>query len=62
MLDCFQLLSLLKINYFKYGMIVKGKSNGWRELMAARLGRQLIKLLVVYLGIPLGANPKKAAT
>lgn len=61
-LDCLQLLSGLKINYSKSALIVLGKREEWRILMADTLGCQLVELPINYLGIPLGANPRKPAT
>lgn len=59
---CFQLLSGLKINLSKSGLIVLGSSEDWGKRMANRLGGQLVKLPTKYLGIPLGANPNKIGT
>lgn len=58
-LDCFQLLSGLKINFSKSALFVLGKNRGWESLMADRLGCKLVDLPINYLSIPLGANTKK---
>lgn len=60
--DCFQLLSGLRINLAKSGLIAIGRSKFWACTMAKRLGCQLVKLPTKYLGIPLGANPNKIST
>lgn len=61
MSDCFQVLSGLKINFHKSGLIALGKDRAWGGRMAEKLGCQLVELPVSYLGIPLGANPKNPA-
>lgn len=62
LLDCFQLLSCLNINFSKSGLIVLGKERDWGEQMAVKLGCQLVQLPIPYLGIPLGANTTKVST
>lgn len=61
-MDCFQLLSGLKINYSKSALMVIGRTEEWGNLMASRLGCQLVELPISYLGIPLGANPRNTET
>lgn len=60
-LDCFQILSGLKINFSKSGLIVLGKNSMWTSQMASKLGCNLVELPITYLGIPL-ANTNKLAT
>lgn len=62
MLDCFQLLAGLKINFSKSGLIGLGRSRVWGKEMVEKLGCQLVELPITYLGIPLGANIKKVST
>lgn len=45
-IDCFQLLSGLKINYSKSALMVLGKSKDWGELMVGRLGCQLVDMVI----------------
>lgn len=61
-LECFQVLSGLRINFSKFGLIVLGKYRAWGEQIAQRLGCQVVDLPIVYLAIPLGADPKKIST
>lgn len=58
-MECFQLLSGLKINRAKSGLIVIGRQEIWAANVANRLGCQPVKLPSRYLGIPLGTNPNK---
>lgn len=62
MMDCFQVLSGLRINFSKSGLIALGRSKLWGEQMAAKLGCKLIDIPISYLGIPLGDNSNKAST
>jgi len=56
----FQALSGLAVNYKKSGLIVIGKEASWAQGMANVIGCLLVELPVRYLGIPLGANMRKA--
>jgi len=56
----FQAMSGLAVNYHKSGLIVVGKEDEWAQNAAAVLGCSWVQLPIVYLGIPLGANMKKA--
>lgn len=62
LLDCYQLISGLKINYAKSGIICFGRNIEWIETIANKLGCQVVKLPTTYLGIPLGANLRRVKT
>lgn len=57
-LECFQILSVLKINFLKSTL---GKGRAWGEDMARKLGCKLVDLPITYLGIPLGRKSKKCS-
>ena len=58
----FQALSELAVNYHKSALIVIGKDDVWAKETAGLLECTRAQLPIVYLGIPLGANMKKAAS
>lgn len=61
-LDYFSLISRLRINYDKSALIPINCSNEWVEKMKSKLGYTVASLPIKYLGIPLGANPKRVET
>ena len=58
----FQTLSGLAVNYNKSAMVVLGKEERWAQQTAHILNCTWVKLPIFYLGIPLGANMKKASS
>lgn len=62
MLDCFRLMSGLRINYEKSAIIAINCSEGLVVELSANLRCQLLTLPLRYLGIPLHANPRKEET
>ncbi|CAL5355041.1 unnamed protein product [Camellia sinensis] len=61
-LRCFEILSGLKINFHKSAVCGVGVSTARMNEMAAVLNCKVKKLPLTYLGLPLGANPRKKAT
>ncbi|KAG6424338.1 hypothetical protein SASPL_114755 [Salvia splendens] len=62
LLNYFALTTWLRINYGKSVLIPIGCGQEWIEDILAALKCGVAKLPISYLGIPLGANPKKSAT
>ena len=62
LLDCFSLVSGLTINYSKSSVIPIGNKEVWAHVMGNKLKCKIQKLSIMYLGIPLGANPNKIST
>ena len=60
MLDCFGKMSSLSINYDKSAIIPLNYLENKVARLKDMLGCAIVSLLIQYLGIPLGANPKKA--
>lgn len=60
--DCFHLLTGLRINFNKSSLICIGREKAWARKIATRIGYQVAQLQITYLGIPLGANPRKEKT
>ena len=61
-LDCFSLMSGLRINYEKTAIIPLNCAKDWVLQMKSELNCSVLSLPVKYLGIPLGANPKRLET
>ena len=61
-LRCFALMSGLEINYQKSALIPLNCDEKWAVEANVYLGCGLEKLPFTYLGIPLGANPRKSCT
>ena len=62
LLDCFSLLSGLKINYSKSAIIPVGCEENWALELCDMMHCKLQNFPIIYLGIPLGANPSKVST
>lgn len=60
LLDIFSLMSTLAINYAKSAIVSLNCNLAKEEEVSMELGCLNLKLPIIYLGIPLGANPKKA--
>ena len=58
----FQAFLGLCVNYRKSGLLVIGKDEAWAQKMEQELGCTQIQLPIKYLGIPLGANMRKASS
>ena len=58
-LRSFELASGLKINFAKSSFGAFGQSQQWKQQAATFLHCGLLTLPLVYLGIPLGANPRR---
>ncbi|KAK3232396.1 hypothetical protein Dsin_004277 [Dipteronia sinensis] len=56
-LRCFEWASRLKINFHKSGLVKVGKIDGRIDEFAAVFGCKKPNLPILYLGLPLGANP-----
>lgn len=61
-LRCFELFSGLKINYHKRSLLRVNVSEGFLILAADFLNCKVAKAPFQYLGLPIGANPKKFST
>ncbi|KAG6404611.1 hypothetical protein SASPL_136862 [Salvia splendens] len=61
-LQCYALMSGLKINYKKSTLIPLNCDENWVERVRRSLNCGVSKLPLTYLGIPLGASPHKAQT
>lgn len=62
MMDCYYVLSGLRINYSKSACLPLGCTSSWVSHIEHKLGCQVVSLPISYLGIPLGSNPKSEAT
>ena len=60
-LRCFELISGLKINFAKSQFGTICKSEDWRKEAADYLNSSVLSMPFVYLGIPIGANPRHSA-
>ena len=58
-LRAFKLSSGLKINYGKSSFGVLGQSKQWKLQAASYLNCRIMPLSFSYLGIPIGANPRR---
>jgi len=58
-LRVFELASGLKINFAKSCFGVFGQSQQWEHQAANYLNCRLLALPLLYLGIPIGANPRR---
>ena len=58
-LRAFELISGLKINYAKSCFGAFGVSDQWRSDVAKYLNCTLLSIPFTYLGIPIGANPRR---
>ena len=58
-LKSFELVSGLKINFAKNYFRVIGKPEHWKKDAAKYLNCSLLYILFIYLGIPIGANPRR---
>ncbi|KAL5137894.1 putative ribonuclease H protein [Glycine soja] len=58
-LRAFELVSGLKINFAKSSFGAIGMSDSWKQNTAIFLNCSLLAIPFVYLGIPIGANPRK---
>ncbi|CAL5374865.1 unnamed protein product [Camellia sinensis] len=61
-LRCFELMSGLRINYHKSVTSGIGVQDAWLDEIAGRLNCKYQKLPFKYLGMPLGANPRRLKT
>ncbi|KAL5184207.1 hypothetical protein HKD37_17G047952 [Glycine soja] len=59
-LRTFEVVSGLKINFAKSSFGAFGKDDQWRQMAANYLNCSQLALPFVYLGIPIGANPRRA--
>lgn len=62
MLRCFELISELEVNFFKSSFGGVGVEREVRLDFAGRLNCRLMSIPFVYLGLPVGANPRKEST
>ena len=62
LLFSFQALSGLAVNYKKSALVVLERDEVWAQETAELLECSWVKLPILYLGIPLGANMKKVAS
>ena len=62
LLDCFSVMSGLKINFQKSTLIPLNCDEAWVESIKDTLGCSISSLLIKYLGIPLDANPRRVET
>lgn len=58
----FECFSGLKVNFAKSNLIGINVDDAWLEQMALRLHCKIGKIPFIYLGLPVGANPRRAAT
>ena len=58
-LRSFELVSGLKINFTKSSFGPIGKSEQWKKVAAKYLNYRLLSIPFTYLGIPIGANPRR---
>ena len=61
-LDCFGVMSGLRINYDKSALVLIHCDIGWVEQMKVVLCYMVVSLPITYLGIPSGANPNRVET
>ena len=61
-LQCFEVMLGLSINFEKSSIIPLNCQAGWTRRMCDILGCSSSRLPIKYLGIPLGANPKRVNT
>ena len=59
-LRSFELVSGLKINYAKSCVGAIGKSELWQKEAADYLNCNMLSMPFMYLGIPIGANPRRS--
>jgi len=59
-LRCFELASGLKINFAKSCFGAVGKFDQWRKEAAEYLNCRILSMPFTYLGIPIGANPRRS--
>ena len=59
-LRTFEVVSGLKINFAKSSFGAFGRDDQWRQMAATYLNCSQLALPFVYLGIPIGANPRQA--
>ena len=59
LLDCFSIMTCLNINYSKYALIPLGCEEGLVDEIGRELRCFVVALLITYLGIPFGENPRK---
>ena len=62
LLSCFSVMSELQINYSKSASIPFGCEDSWVRKIKNDLWCSIVRLLIIYLGIPLGANPERIST
>ena len=62
LLNCFSIMSGLQINYSKSALIPFRCDQAWIEDVKNDLRCAIVQLPILYLGIPLGANPKRVST
>ena len=55
----FELVSCLKINFAKSCFRAIGKSDHWKKKAAKCMNCSLLSLPFIYLGIPIGVNPRR---
>ena len=58
-LQTFEMVSSLKINFAKSCFGAFGMSDRWKREAASCLNCSLLSIPFVYLGIPIGANPRR---
>ena len=61
-LNYFGIMSGLKDNFKKSALIPFKRYEEWVEKIKSKLGCSVVLLPITYLGIPLGANPKRVET
>ncbi|KAL4294996.1 hypothetical protein AHAS_Ahas18G0283900 [Arachis hypogaea] len=61
-LDCFGMMSDLQINYHKSTLISVNMAVSKVKLLADEMSCSVKKLPIIYMGIPLGVNPKELVT
>ena len=61
-LDCFDVMSGLRINYEKYALVPINCDEDWVVEIRRIMNCLVVSLPIKYLGIPLGANPNRIET
>ena len=61
-LQCFEISSGLKVNFFKSNLTGLNVEEGQLRMFANVLNCNVVKLPFTYLGLPVGANPRRVAT